>query len=122
VKRRGVMEKPINDTRIDNLPYMYEDLINWIMRQVKTQKNEMSLDNITELIKASDYPEKFLISIGSYSSVGKDYFLENRDEIFVVLYDNRKYTADSIKAYLLAFKTRNTSYDGMIILHQRTYL
>jgi len=47
--------------------------------------------------------------------------LEEDDEVFIVLYDKRFYRPNSIKAYVLAYKTRNANYDNMIILHQRVH-
>ena len=124
IKKDGVIEPCTIDTAIEDYPYLYDNLIGWIINQIKEQKDILSLDNIDSLIKKAGNPKKFLISIGTtlYTSIGDKVFLEDRDEVFIVMYDRTKYRADSIKAYLLAYKTRNANYDGMIILHQRVSL
>jgi len=124
IKRNGGIENYTVDTKIESYPYLFDNLINWTIKQIKEQQDILSLDNITSLIQKAGNPEKFLISVGStlLTSTGDNLFLEDRDEVFIVLYDRTKYRKESIKAYLLAYKTRNVDYDGMVILHQQAYL
>ena len=124
IKRGGVIEPYTVDTKIENYPYLYDNLIEWTIKQIKEQKNVLSLDDIDSLIKKAGNPKKFLINIGTtlYTPIGDRTFLEDKDEVFIVMYDRTKYRSESIKAYLLAYKTRNVNYDGMVILHQRAYL
>ena len=124
IKRNGSIEQYTVDTKLESYPYLFENLINWTAKQIKEQKDILSLDNITNLIQQAGNPDKFLISIGStlVTSIGDKVFLEDRDEVFIVLYDRTKYRKESIKAYLLAYKTRNVDYDGMVILYQQAYL
>jgi len=124
IKRDGVIEQYSIDTPVDGYGYMYEDLIDWIVEEVKRQKDILSLDSISSFIKSANYPNKFLINIGTtlYTEIGERVFLEDGDEIFIVAYDKNIYRPESIKAYLLAYKTRKVNYEGMIILHQTAYL
>jgi len=121
IKRDGIIVPYTIDTKVEDYPYLFDNLISWTIKQIKTQKDILSLDNITNLIQKAGNPDKFLISVGSTltTSIGDKMFLEDRDEVFIVLYDRTKYRKESIKAYLLAYKTRNVDYDGMIILHQQ---
>jgi len=123
IKRGGTIEPYTVDTPIEGYPYFYDNLIEWITKQIKEQKDVLSLDDVTSLIRQAGNPNKFMITVGTtkLTAIGEKTFLEDRDEVFIVMYDRTKYRAESIKAYLLAYKTRNTSYDGMVILHQRAY-
>jgi hypothetical protein len=124
VKRDGVIQQYSIDTSVNNYSLLYENLIEWIIKQIKNQKDALSLENISSIIEKAGNPEKALINIGTslFTNVGERTFLNDGDEIFVVLYDRTKYREESIKAYLLAYKTRNVNYDGMVILHQTAYL
>ncbi len=124
IKRNGSIEQYSIDTPIGNYNFLYQNLIEWIVKQIKLQRDSLSLENINNLIEESKYPNTFIVNIGTtlYTSIGERTFLRDGDEIFIVLYDRKKYREDSIKAYLLAYKTRNINYDGMIILYQTAYL
>jgi hypothetical protein len=124
IKRGSIIEQYSIDTPIANYNMLYQNLVEWIVKQIKTQRDSLALEQISNLIEESKQPDKFIINIGTtlYTSVGDRTFLRDGDEVFVVLYDRKKYRGDSIKAYLLAYKTRNINYDEMIILYQTAYL
>jgi hypothetical protein len=123
VKKQGSFFQYTEDTQIISYSYFYDNLLDWLLKQLNGQKESNNFEGAKELLTEADHPEKLLISVGEteQTQFGQTNFLQDRDEIFVVLYDHRRYRAESIKAYLLAYGTRNVDYDGMVILHQRVY-
>ncbi len=124
IKRDGAIEQYSIDTPINKYPYMYEQLLDWIIEEIKRDRELQSPNSINSLLKSAKYPNRFLINIGTtqFTAIGEKAFLEEGDEVFVVLYDRKLYRPDSIKAYLLAYKTRKVHYEGMVILHQTAYI
>jgi replicative DNA helicase len=107
----------------EDYPYMYQKLIDWLIVKIKEQEEILNMENIFDIMKESQYPNRMLLSLGSVPVLQEveHISLEEDDEVFIVLYDKRFYRPNSIKAYVLAYKTRNANYDNMIILHQRVY-
>ncbi len=124
IKRNGVIEQYSVDTPVENYAFFYDELMNWIVQEIKNQKEALALDSISNLLADSNYPNRFLINVGTtlLTEKGDRGFIDDRDEIFTILYDRTLYRASSIKAYILAYKTRNINYDGMVILHQTAHL
>ena len=122
IKRDGVVEQYSIDTPIESYGYLYQNLLDWIMNEINRDKEY--LNSIAGLLERAGYPDRFLINLGTtlYTEIGKRTFLEDRDEVFILLYDNTIYSSDRIKAYLLAYKTRKVNYEGMVVLHQTAYL
>ena len=89
--------------------YFYGKLENWLIEKMNEQRDFGPLENIAEHLKASNYPEQALISIGAtaYAEFGEKNYLQSGDEIFVVVYDKRKGSANLEEA------------EDKIILHQR---
>ena len=111
------------DISCEDYPYMYQELIDWLIVKIKEQEEILNMENIFEIMKESQYPNRMLLSLGSVPVLqeAEHISLEEDDEVFIVLYDKRFYRPNSIKAYVLAYKTRNANYDNMIILHQRVH-
>jgi hypothetical protein len=66
------------------------------------------LEDIAMHLKDTDYPKQAIISIGAtaYAEFGENNYLQSDDEIYVVVYDARKGSADIEEA------------DEKIMLHQ----
>jgi hypothetical protein len=124
VKRNGRFENYTVNTPVINYPTLHDNLVDWTLKQLNNQREDSSLESIREVLKEAGNPKKIALSIGSteYTQFGQTNFIQEMDEIYIVLYDNTRYRPESIKAYLLAYGTRNVDYDGMIILHQTAYL
>ena len=89
--------------------YFYGKLQNWLIEKMNEQKEFGPLEDIAEHLKASSYPQQALISIGAtaYAEFGEKNYLLSGDEVFVIVYDTRKGSANLEEA------------EDKIILHQR---
>ena len=96
VKRDGVLHPYGVDAPLVGYSYFYKKLENWLIEKMNEQKDFGPLEDIAEHLKASNYPKQALISIGAtaYAEFGEKNYLQSKDEIFVVVYDARKGSAD----------------------------
>jgi hypothetical protein len=109
VKREGKLHEYGVDAPLLGYSYFYKKLENWLVEKMNEQKDFGPLENIAEHLKACDYPKQAFICIGAtaYAEFGEKNYLKSKDEIYVVIYDRRKGSAD-IK-----------SAESKIILHQK---
>ena len=109
LKRDGVLYPYGVDAPLLGYSYFYGKLKNWLIEKMNKQEDFGPLENIAEHLKASDYPSQALISIGAtaYAEFGEKNYIQSKDEIFVVVYDKRKGSANIEEA------------EDKIILHQR---
>jgi hypothetical protein len=86
------------DSPVLTYNYFYTQLKNWIIDKFNTQKDEGPLEDLHEHILKSNKPEGLVISIGatSYTEFGETNFLEIGDEVFVYVYDSKKYNYEAI--------------------------
>ncbi len=111
LKRDGILYAYGIDTPLLGYGYFYDKLIVWLIDRFNNQKDFGPLEDMKEHLKAINYPQKALISIGAsaYTSFGEKNYLENQDEIYVIAYDKRYDKGDL------------TPSQTKIILHQKTY-
>jgi hypothetical protein len=124
LKRGGHIEAYTKDTKIIDYSFLETNLISWVVDQINNQSENDKIENIKSLLKDASYPNRLLLSLGATPTtpLGEEIFLEDGDELFMVIYNRERYKSDSIKAYLLAYRTRNVNYENMAILHQTAYL
>ncbi len=99
VKRNGVLYEYGVDTPLLSYSYFYKKLENWLVEKMNNQKDRGQLENIAKHLEACNYPKQAFICIGAtaYSEFGEKNYLKSNDEIYVIVYDKRKGSAD-IKA------------------------
>lgn len=100
------------DVELSGYSYFYEKLTEWIKNQINTQKEFGPLEPILEYINACGKPEKVLISIGAtrYTHYGETTFLQENDEVIVVVYNKNKISASKM------FKAvKESTYDSTIM-------
>ena len=109
VKRDNTLHPYGVDAPLLGYSYFYGKLQNWLIEKMNEQRDFGPLEDIAEHLKASNYPQQALISIGAtaYAEFGEKNYLQSDDEIFVVVYDKRKASANLEEA------------EDKIILHQR---
>ncbi len=109
VKRNNILHKYGVDAPLLGYSYFYGKLRNWLIEKMNEQRDFGPLEDIAEHLKASSYPEQALISIGAtaYAEFGEKNYIQSGDEIFVIVYDKRKGSANLEEA------------EDKIILHQR---
>ena len=108
LKRDGVLYPYGVDAPLLGYSYFYGKLKNWLIEKMNTQEDFGPLENIAEHLKGSAYPSQALISIGAtaYAEFGEKNYIQSKDEIFVVVYDKRKGSANIEEA------------EDKVILHQ----
>ena len=91
LKRDGVLYPYGEDAPLIGYSYFYTKLKDWIIEKMKTQKDFGPLEDIAQHLKDTNYPKEALISIGAtaYEEFGENNYIQSKDEIFVVTYDNR---------------------------------
>jgi hypothetical protein len=124
IKRGGVIEAYTKDTKLSNYLFLYDELIEWSVSHINKQKDVNEFDDVMSLLQKANYPKKILLSVGATptTNIGENLALEAGDEVFMVIYNRERYKAESIKAYLLAYRTRNVNYENMAVLYQTAYL
>ncbi|MFA6760979.1 MAG: DUF5718 family protein [Sulfuricurvum sp.] len=117
LRRDGELRAYGEDVDLLGYSYFYEKLLAWIVEQIQTQKDEDPLEDLSLYIKECDFPQKAIISIGAtrYTPYGESTFLQNADEIFVVLYDKTITNIDEVEACI---KSGNFA-SHMSVLHQK---
>ncbi len=118
IRRNGDVFRYGEDVEISGYSYFYGQLLEWMLEKLNNQEDGGPLENISEYIKACNYPAQMLISIGAtrYTSYGERTFLQEGDEIYVVLYDNRLHCKNPILCKVVADKLDE---EGIAYLHQR---
>ena len=109
VKRDNTLHPYGVDAPLLGYSYFYGKLQNWLIEKMNEQRDFGPLEDIAEHLKTSSYPKQALISIGAtaYAEFGEKNYLQSGDEIFVIVYDKRKGSANLEEA------------EDKIILHQR---
>ena len=90
LKRDGNVFRCGEDVELTGYSYFYKKLTSWMENQINTQKDFGPLEPISEYLLQCNYPKQAIISIGAtrYTSAGENNFLQDGDEIFIVLYDD----------------------------------
>ncbi len=111
LKRDGGLHEYGVDAPLLGYSYFYKKLEDWLIEKMNEQKDFAVLEDIAEHLKACGYPKEALISIGAtaYAPFGEKNYLQKDDEIYVVVYDKRKGSADLKSA------------ENKIILHQKVF-
>jgi len=96
VRRDNILYPYGVDAPLLGYSYFYKKLENWLIEKMNKQREFGPLEDISEHLKATNYPKQALISIGAtaYAEFGEKNYLQSGDEIFVVVYDTRKGSAD----------------------------
>jgi hypothetical protein len=89
VKREGVMHPYGVDAPLLGYSYFYTKLKNWLIDKMNHQKDFGPLENISEHLRACNYPSQALVSIGAtaYAEFGEHNYLKSGDEVYVIAYD-----------------------------------
>jgi len=117
LRRNGDVFRYGEDVEISGYSYFYKQLLDWIQEKLNTQEEGGPLEDIASYIKESDYPKQMLISIGAtrYTPYGEKTFLQEGDEVYVVLYDNNIFCKNPILSKVVA---DNLDEEGICYLHQ----
>ncbi|RDU71025.1 hypothetical protein CQA66_07365 [Helicobacter aurati] len=91
-----------DDIQLIHYKYFYEKLLNWITKKLNTQVDHAVLENLSNIIRRTNQPTKILIAIGatSYTHLAETRFLQEGDEICVVVYNHNKYHNSQIRSLI----------------------
>jgi len=86
------------DVELTGYSFFYQKLIDWMTKQINTQVDHGPLEPLIEYIAQAGYPEMVVISIGAtrYTPHGEKTFLQEGDEVIVVVYDNDIYCKNPV--------------------------
>jgi hypothetical protein len=120
LKRDNTVYQYGEDVEINGYSYLYEQLLEWIVNQINTQKEFGPLEPLLEYIKECDYPQKAIISIGAtrYTHFGETNFLQPDDEVFIVLYHKDRDNLESVTKCV----EQGLFKPSMSVLHQKVVL
>jgi len=112
------------DTAVSDYCYFNEQLTEWMVTQINTQRDHGPLENLSELMTPIK-PEYGVIGIGAtcYSAFGnsEERFLLNNDEIVVIAYDPQKHVISEIEASILD-DSEIISDTSLVILKQNVVI
>lgn len=118
LERDGVLHPYGEDVELLGYSYFYEKLQEWIIKQINTQEEFGPLEPLSEYLKALQNPKKLIISIGAtrYTEYGEHTFLQKDDTVFVVVYDNTRYSFEGITK---ALQQKEFPQEAISILAQK---
>lgn len=98
LRRGDMMMRYGEDVELSGYSFFYQKLLDWMQKQINTQVDNGPLEPIIEYIEKAGYPSRAVISIGAtrYTQYGETTFLEEGDEVIVVVYDNDLYCTNPI--------------------------
>ena len=118
LKSNGEVKQYGEDSPVLTYNYFYDKLKTWMIDKLNTQNDFGPLENLSEVLKSSKYKTQMLVSIGAttYTEFGENRFLEDGDEVFVVVYDKTKYSIEDIEKFI---NNGETKLEDASVLHQR---
>lgn len=119
LRRDGGLFRYGEDVELSGYSYFYGKLIEWLQNQINTQVDFGPLEAIGAYLKEAGSPKQAVISIGAtrYTHFGETNFLQEGDEVIVVVYDNSQYCMNPILS--LANKGELTGKEGISALIQK---
>ncbi|KAB7890887.1 DUF5718 family protein [Poseidonibacter ostreae] len=98
IKRDGKLHNYGTISAVKSYSYFFTQLKNWIIDKFNTQEDCGPLEEITQFMKKANEAKGILIASGAtaYSEFGKKNYLKNDDELFIYVYNARKYSHQDI--------------------------
>ena len=120
VKRSGEIHQYSVNAPARNYLCFYEELLDWIVDCLNKQGNEGKWDKLRDVIEASDYPTSAWIALGAgeYTAWGEANFLQQYDEVVVMLYDETKFPSGPSMDVIRGLFDDIEAPFGCIALHQ----
>lgn len=118
LRRDGMLMRYGEDVELKGYSYFYDKLIAWMIHQINSQANMGPLEPVSEYLKDAGLPKQAIISIGAtrYTHFGETTFLQEGDEIIVVVYDNNRYCMNPI---LMMANSGKLEVEGVSALVQK---
>lgn len=118
LKRENEINAYGEDVELSGYSYFHEKLLEWMIKQINTQKEFGPLEPLNEYISTCREPKEAVISIGAtrYTNYGETTFLKRDDEVIIVVYNTKTTKLDDVVKSI-----KNNSYDNknMSVLTQK---
>jgi len=120
VKRGDEIHKYSKNAPARNYLMFHEPLLDWIVEQMNEQQNTGKWENILDQLRLADYPTSVWIAMGAgeYTEWGEKNFLQVRDEVVVMIYDEQRFPMGPSKYDVEALFADREAPHGIIALHQ----
>ncbi|AFV96680.1 MULTISPECIES: DUF5718 family protein [unclassified Sulfuricurvum] len=101
LRREGMLIRYGEDVELTGYSFFYRKLLEWMQKQINTQSDFGPLEPIGAYLREAGCPKQAIISIGAtrYTHFGETNFLEQGDEVIVVVYDNKTYCMNPILSF-----------------------
>ncbi|WP_294927783.1 DUF5718 family protein [Sulfurimonas sp.] len=121
LQREGELYAYGEDVELKGYSYFYEKLQEWMVEQINTQRDFGPLEPLSKYITSCNNPSDAIISIGAtrYTPYGESTFLQEGNEVFVVLYNHTKLSLEDI---IKSIKDDNFDSSNMSVLRQKVIL
>lgn len=98
LRREGMLMRYGEDVELMGYSYFHGKLIGWLQNQINAQSDFGPLEPVGSYLRDAGCPKQAIISIGAtrYTHFGETNFLQEGDEVIVVVYDNNKYCMNPI--------------------------
>ena len=108
-------------SKLIDYSYFHEKLIDWLKDRLNHQKEMTTLEDFSEILQMSHYPEKILVAIGAtcYTELGETRFLQEKDEVFIVVFNHNKYSLNEVKEMLKNKTIPLQGNNDFSIVHQK---
>lgn len=118
LRRGGSLLRYGEDVELLGYSYFYAKLIDWLKNQINTQTDVGPLEPVSSYLKEAGLPKQAVISIGAtrYTQFGETHFLQEGDEVIVVVYDSTLYRMNPI---LMMANQGRLEGEGLSVLVQR---
>ncbi len=118
VRRDGMTLRYGEDVELLGYSYFYQKLIDWLIKQMNAQENFGPLEPVGDYLREAGCPKQMIISIGAtrYTYYGESHFIQEGDEVVVVVYDNDLYCINPI---LMMANRNDLDHEGISALVQK---
>lgn len=118
LRRGSVLYEYGIDSPVEGYSYNHGRLLEWIVGRIADQADAGPLEAVGELLRGAGNPRRAVITIGAtrYTPFGEGTYVRRGDELAVVVYPARLYSADAIRA---AVDTGRTEIAEASLLYQR---
>lgn len=100
--------------------FFYNKLLDWLIQKLNYQEDMVVLEDMHHIIKNNNFPEKCIIAIGAtrYTHLGETRFLQNGDEVNILIFNHKKYDPNTLESLLREEKLPNDE-KNLSILQQK---
>lgn len=102
LKRDGQLIEYGVDSPILGYNYLYQQLVQWLLKTFNTQTDFGPLENLHNLLAQQGWPTELIVSLGAtrYTLFGETGFLQPDDEVAIFVYNPSKVSPEQLMAQI----------------------